>query len=529
MLANATMAAGLPTVGGNGVASSLRSAQGHRISGGLAMQQGRHWVRTSKVLLKVCSLILCSSFTFSQDVPSFSQFRQLALAALGSEELSRLEFTAQGWEACVGQPWRIDAGWARWELLNYRRVLDVANGTSLQTAQRRSGLDADKLGGCGAQPQSQATAQQTALTSLSSWENQLPLWLTPQGFMALATRQAASVQATAEGHQLSFTVVHNGATYPFTGTFNQAHLLTHIDTRLDDAVLGDMVVTADFGPYQRSAGVAFPTTLRIEQGGFATLQLQITGVVPNTTASSEAPPRPATGVAATFGGGTPAAAGEALTPVTAGIWVSNGAYQAVIVEMERAIVVIDGLQNDSRSAAIIEQAKAAIPGKPIRYVISTHLHFDHASGLRAFAAEGTILLTQNANVKFFEAALNSPRTLRDPAAVTPPMLVQGIGESFSLSDPTNRLELHHLQGSLHAADMLIAYLPAIKTVVEADLLQPWISPAFGGNYPGGHPFLRHLDSELERLGLDYDKFIPIHRPPQPPFMTKADLKQVIGK
>lgn len=46
----------------------------------------------------------------------------------------------------------------------------------------------------------------------------------------------------------------------------------------------------------------------------------------------------------------------------------------------------------------------------------------------------------------------------------PPVEVLGIGDSFVLSDPSNRIELYRLQGSLHADDMLIAYLPAINTV-----------------------------------------------------------------
>ena len=51
--------------------------------------------------------------------------------------------------------------------------------------------------------------------------------------------------------------------------------------------------------------------------------------------------------------------------------------------------------------------------------------------------------------------------------------------------------------------MLIGYIPSTHTVVEADLLQPWISPQFGGKN-GPHPLLVYLDQELKRLGLDTD-------------------------
>src|SRR5690606_32539342 len=92
---------------------------------------------------------------------NFADFETAARAALGSADLARLEFTASGWEACLGQPWRIDAGWARWELTDYRRVLDFEAGLSLQSAQRRAGMDPDRIGGCGAQPDASPTPQQS--------------------------------------------------------------------------------------------------------------------------------------------------------------------------------------------------------------------------------------------------------------------------------------------------------------------------------------------------------------------------------
>jgi hypothetical protein len=58
------------------------------------------------------------------------------------------------------------------------------------------------------------------------------------------------------------------------------------------------------------------------------------------------------------------------------------------------------------------------------------------------------------------------------------------------------------------------------------LLQPWINPVFGG---GDHPFLIWFADELDRLGLDYQQFVPIHRPANPPLMTKSDLMEAVGR
>ncbi len=466
-----------------------------------------------------------------QSFATFADFEAAALAALNSESLTRLEFTANGWEGCLGQPWRIDAGWARWELTGYTRVLDFDAGMSVHSAQRRAGLDPDRIGGCGAQPSAAATPQQSSITPQSPWANQLTLWLTPQGFLELAEDNNATVAADNGGWTVSFTKTDGTVNYPFSGYFNAELLPERIETRIDNTVFGDMLVEAEFSDYRDFGGVRFPAHLVHKQGGFAVLDLMIDGVTPNTTASAEAPARPGGGPGGPGGGGGGQAPAlpTGVSEVGPGIFVSHGAYQGVFVEFDGYSVVIDGLQSDARAAELIAQVKEAIPGKPIRYVITTHNHFDHASGLRAFVAEGATIITHNVNVDFFKEALSSPRTLQNPDPQALPVEVMGVGDMFVLSDETQQIQLHRLVGDTHADDMLIAYLPSIKAVVEADILQHWIGAQFGGNYEGGHPFLHLLADELDRLGLDYTQFIPVHRPPQPPFQGKAELMTAIGR
>jgi glyoxylase-like metal-dependent hydrolase (beta-lactamase superfamily II) len=350
----------------------------------------------------------------------------------------------------------------------------------------------------------------------------LPLWLTPQGFLALARQENATVTATENGWQVQFISNRDGVNFPFTGRYSRDYLLQHVSTRIDDSVFGDMLVEAEFANWLEFAGVRFPATLIQRQGGFPVLYLEVTGLVVNTAAPSEPEPAPPRAP----GGGGGAGQAEGLTEVAPGIFVSGGAYQGVIVDTDAGIVVIDGLQSDTRSRELIAQARAAIPGKPFAYVISTHNHFDHASGLRAFMQAGATLVTHESNAAFFRAALAAPRTLNPAESGAVEVRVLGVGDTYVFGDSRNPIELHKLSGSSHADDMLIAWLPGMKTIVEADLLQPWINPVFGG---GRHPFLVYLADELDRLGLDYERFIPVHRPPEPPFMTREDLLSEIGR
>ena len=68
-------------------------------------------------------------------------------------------------------------------------------------------------------------------------------------------------------------------------------------------------------------------------------------------------------------------------------------------------------ESEARGLAVMAETKRLIPNKRIKYVVNTHPHFDHASGLPPFAADGLIVLTDDNSQYFVEQALRSPRTL----------------------------------------------------------------------------------------------------------------------
>ena len=75
------------------------------------------------------------------------------------------------------------------------------------------------------------------------------------------------------------------------------------------------------------------------------------------------------------------------------------------------ILVVESGQNDGRGTAVMAAARQAIPGKPIRFVVNSHAHFNHASGLGAAVAEGATILTHRNNEQVLERLLAGPRTL----------------------------------------------------------------------------------------------------------------------
>src|SRR5204863_4493429 len=96
--------------------------------------------------------------------PTFADLRAAALKAIGGQDVARLEYRGAGWDACLGgQAWKVSEGWARWELQEYRRVIDYGAASSLQTARRRDAMDPERIGGCGAQPDAAFAPQQTSI------------------------------------------------------------------------------------------------------------------------------------------------------------------------------------------------------------------------------------------------------------------------------------------------------------------------------------------------------------------------------
>jgi glyoxylase-like metal-dependent hydrolase (beta-lactamase superfamily II) len=193
------------------------------------------------------------------------------------------------------------------------------------------------------------------------------------------------------------------------------------------------------------------------------------------------------------------------------------------------VVLIEAPQSEMITAAIISEVKKAIPNKAIKYVVNSHAHADHSGGLRAAVAEGATIITHESNKPLYEKWFTNARTLLDPDTLSKSprkAKFEYIGEKKILKD-LNTIELYHIKAA-HAEDLVIAYLPGIKAVVEGDAFN---APAANAAPPQNiNGFERLLASELDRLMIDYTTIIPVHQPAGGDReVTKADLLRNIGK
>ena len=136
--------------------------------------------------------------------------------------------------------------------------------------------------------------------------------------------------------------------------------------------------------------------------------------------------------------------------VVDGVWYITGVNNnSVLIEMKDYLIVVEAPHGERRSLAVMGEVKKLVPNKPIKYLVNTHHHFDHASGVRAYAAEGVTIVTHEVNRPYYErAALNSWTLAPDRLAKSKKKPVfQTMGDNMVLTDGTRSVELYQIIGN----------------------------------------------------------------------------------
>lgn len=135
--------------------------------------------------------------------------------------------------------------------------------------------------------------------------------------------------------------------------------------------------------------------------------------------------------------------------------------------------LVPGLGISGLSEQFIDFLGGHFPGKPIRSVVLTHVHDDHAGGARAFAAAGARIYAPEGALAFLKQALNSEEMPADRlsasgkrAAVTP------VGVRLSLYDLKRPVEALPLGKNPHTESALGVWLPKQKIFFVSDIHVP---------------------------------------------------------
>ena len=290
---------------------------------------------------------------------------------------------------------------------------------------------------------------------------------------------------------------------------------TNLPVRIQQIVahpmLGDVLLETDFHDWQDFDGLKLPTRFvqRIDERWTLTdirlASIQVNPAdIPDLAAPAElrATPAPA-----------PAAPNIVVTETAPGVWLLAGqSHHTVAIEMADHLLLVEAPQNEARTLAVIQRARTLAPGKPVRAVINTHHHFDHAGGIRAAISEGLTVITHELNKPLFDSLALRRHTMVQDALSRKQRAprIEGVGAKRVITDGTRTVELHHLTGNLHSKSMLVTYLPKEKILIQADLFGPPANPPAAGAPPPVFPHAANLVQNIERLGLAVDTIVGIH-------------------
>lgn len=442
--------------------------------------------------------------------PSATDVLARASQAMGATQLKSIRYAGEGEGFTFGQAFLPNGPWPKVTYHSLVRTVDYEAGAMrdevvLSRAEPRGG------GGyplAGPQRNDQFVSGELAWNVVGG--NVAPgsrfvadrvhqLWITPHGVLKAAQRHNASLRAGEGGAQvLSFT---QPGRYRAAVTVSAEGLVTQIDSTFPDPVLGDTTSLTLYSDYRDFNGVKFPTRVLQTSGGFPVLDLTIKEVQPNAPVAALALPDAARNQ------------GERVISekVAGGVWfIAGGSHNSVAIEMADHLILVETPLNDARTGAVIDHVKGLVPGKPIRYAVNSHQHFDHSGGVRAAVAEGATIVTQAANVPYFERVLAQPNALRPDrlAQAGKPARLQGVADKAVMSDATRSVELHRIVGGVHSDSFLMVYLPKERLLIQADAYTP-LPP---NTPPPATPNANHVNliDNIERLRLAVDRILPLH-------------------
>jgi glyoxylase-like metal-dependent hydrolase (beta-lactamase superfamily II) len=460
-------------------------------------------------------VLLFATSAFAQDAKTVIDNASKAMGSLKS-----VEYSGSGFDFAIGQNANPNLPWPKFIDKTYKRVINFETPAFRMDRVRQQGENPPHGGGQQPIYGDQNQNQTVVVNANTPWVQQLEVWMMPQGFLQAAAKNNATVSTKTVGGKkyqvLTFTGQNKAKV---NGYINDQNMVERVETWIDNSVLGDMLFDSTYSGYKDFGGVKFPTKIVQNQGPYPILDLTITDVKPNAPANIQAPNTP------------PAAAAQTTSEKLGdGVYLILGGYAAVAVDFKDYIVVIEGPQSEERGNAVIAESKKLIPNKPIKYVINTHSHYDHSSGLRAFMAEGATIVTHQVNKPFFEKIASMPHTLspdRQEQAKKKPAF-ETMTEKKVMTDGNHVIELYHMTNIGHHDGLIMAYLPKEKVLVEADAYNPAATPNATPPSPPS-PYTMALISNIERLHLDVTRLIPIHYPADNRAVMRAELLRWVGK
>jgi len=292
----------------------------------------------------------------------------------------------------------------------------------------------------------------------------------------------------------------------FTVLFDRATGLPARIRTLDyDNIWGDVTYDMVLSDWQTIDGLKVATTRKYELNGRPVIEIKVTEGKLNVPVASDrlvipvafktGAPKPATGavpyqwvIRRQFIGtymdsdavthDTRGSQGLRLVELAPGVQhVTGGTHHSLLLEMRDHLIVFDAPVTDAQSNWVLNAARTKYPNKPVKFLVLTHHHMDHAGGLRAYAAQGATLVVGRGAAEHYRRVLAAPFTRNPdlPARDLSRTEIVEVSDKRVFTDGQREIHAYVLDNP-HATATLIGYVPAARLGFVTDVWSPGAGP-----------------------------------------------------
>lgn len=290
----------------------------------------------------------------------------------------------------------------------------------------------------------------------------------------------------------------------------QTNLLTRYGYLYADPITGDSEIAQTYSGYRTVGKLKLPSGRVLYNSGGPVQETEFTELLINT--------RPAESVFQGPDGFEKLAAPPATPPPPAVSKIAEdvyllqglagGTHNTLFVAFNDHVLVLEAPEQiiyANNSVQALAKIKETVPGKPIKYLVLTHHHSDHAGGFREYAAEGVTIVTTAGTKGYLEKAVTAESSLLPK--LSSKLTIETIeNKKRVFQDDKHVVEIYDIGPNPHANEILVAYLPKEKILFQADLLNPLAN----GTIPIAQDTTISFSERLDQLGLQVEKIYGVH-------------------
>lgn len=340
----------------------------------------------------------------------------------------------------------------------------------------------------------------------------------PEGLLRLALEHPETLACIGHarangGDQDVISVTDASGSLVFLYIDARTHLLAKSETLRAHPIGGDTSTEILYSDYRRVGPLLLPYRYVDRVAGVPTHYVRVRSIDLDASADENVFVAPPDGVRIEENPSDPV-----LQRMGDGLYLVRAAYNVMFAVFEDYVLVMESPAGSTYAQQILDLVHETAPGKPIRYAVASHFHFDHVAAVRTFVAEGVTIVTTPDAKPVIEQSLAGRRTLHpDALSARPrPATIEVVADRRAFEDARQRVEIYDFGPTPHVTQLLVAYFPKEKVLHVADLYDVLTTelPIAGVDAVA-------MARKIDELGLDVERIVPVHGVPA----TMEDLRR----